>query len=466
MARTETTLSRNRLDGAAAAALRRAVRGPVLLPGDDGFDDERVGYQTALAHRPDLLVGATGAEDVRAAVGFAAARGLPVAVQATGHGMPLPVQGGVLISTRRMTGVTLDAAARTARVAAGATWQDVVDVAAPHGLAPLSGSAPHVGAVSYTLGGGLGLLARQYGYAADHVRAIEVVTADAELRRVDADHGADLFRALLGGRGTFGVATEIEIGLLEVRSLYGGGLFFDGRLAPRLLRAYREWTGGQPEAMTSSIAVVPFPDAPRLPEPIRGRHAVHVRIAYNGSAEDGERLVAPLRAAGPVLLDGLETVPFSRSGTIYNDPTAAMAYYSSNACVHLLDPQMLGSVLDLVGPGGDLPGVLEVRHLGGALGRPGPGTIGHRSAEFLVSVLTRLGEPELDEVRGLHARLGELWGPWSLGTSLNFLYGERADIEQVRRAFDPDDYRRLRELKARFDPDNVFRGTHNIPPAG
>ncbi|MGW0423380.1 FAD-binding oxidoreductase [Streptomyces sp. NPDC003015] len=186
----------------AARKLAGRVRGPLFAEGDDGYDEERVRYQTFQPHRPALVLGATDAEDVRLAVEFAAAHDLPVGVQATGHSPALPAETGVLVSTRRMTDVRIDPKARTATLGAGVSWRQVVEAAAPHGLAPLSGSAPHVGAVAYTLGGGLGLLARKFGYAADHVRRIECVTADGRLREVTADGEGDLFWALRGGRGT------------------------------------------------------------------------------------------------------------------------------------------------------------------------------------------------------------------------------------------------------------------------
>jgi FAD/FMN-containing dehydrogenase len=447
------------------AALSSNLRGPVLRPGDEGFDEERVGYQTAFSHRPDVLVGAALPEDVKAAVAFAGEHDLPVAVQATGHGMPLPLDGGVLISTRRMSTVEVDVDRRSALIGAGASWQDVLDVTAPHGLAPLSGSAPHIGAVSYTLGGGLGLLAREHGYAADHVLAVDVVTADARRRHVTADSDPDLFWALLGGRGNFGVATGIEVELFGVAELYGGGLFFEVGLVPDIVDAYRRWTATVPDEMTSSIAVVPFPDAPSLPAPIRGRHAAHVRIAYNGAAAMGEQLVAPLRSVGPRLLDALGMVPYAKSGSIHNDPPVPMAYYSSNAQVRTLEEETISTVLRLAGPDTPIPCVIELRHLGGALGRPAANSVGHRDAGFLISVLTRLGQTDLDETRALHRKLSDAWDPVSIGTGLNFLYGENANVEQVRRAYDPEDYRRLAELKAQYDPTNIFRGTHNIPPA-
>src|SRR2546423_4479458 len=189
------------------------IKGPVFRPGEDGYDEERAGFQAGVPERPELVVGATRPEDVAAAVAYATGRGLPVAVRATGHGLDIPTTGGVLVSTSRMDGVRVDPDARTAWVEAGVRWKSVVAAAAPHGLAPLSGSAPHVGAVGYTLGGGLGLLSRCYGYAADSVRSLDIVTPDGVARHVTAASEPDLFWGLRGGLDNFGVVTKSEVDL-------------------------------------------------------------------------------------------------------------------------------------------------------------------------------------------------------------------------------------------------------------
>jgi|SRR5690606_16991795 FAD/FMN-containing dehydrogenase len=183
-------------------ALARRVRGAVLTPGSEQYDQGCTGFQLGQPHRPAVVVEATGAQDVRAALEFAADAGARVAVQATGHGRTTALEGGVLINTRRMSGVHVDARTRTARVEAGASWQQVIEAAAPHGLAPLSGSFPGVGAVGYTLGGGVGLLARRHGFAADHVRRFELATVDGSLREVTPDGEPELFWGLRGGAAT------------------------------------------------------------------------------------------------------------------------------------------------------------------------------------------------------------------------------------------------------------------------
>ncbi|MEV5322420.1 FAD-binding oxidoreductase [Streptomyces sp. NPDC052687] len=454
--------------GEAVAALAQQVKGPVLTPEDAHYDTERAGNQTARWHRPAVLVGATGPADVQRAVDFARRHELPVAVQGTGHALAaVAATGGVLINTSRMTGVRVDTRARTAWLAAGVRWDQVIHEAAPAGLAPLAGSAPGVGAVSYTLGGGLGLLSRRYGYAADHVRGIDVVTADGRLRQVSAGVEPDLFWALRGGRDNFGVVTGIEIDLMPVPALYGGGLFFDFASAREVLGSYLRWSAGQPEEMTSSLAVISFPDAPVLPPPLRGRHVVHVRIAYSGDdLGAGKDLVAPLRALGP-FNDTVRELPYAEMGTIHNDPPVPGTFESATTLLGELDTDAAGAVLDLVGPYAPVPHVVELRHLGGRLARPADvaNAVGNRDAHYLINVVSRLERAAIGDIRPAHERLLAALEPWSTGgRALTFLNGER-DSEYVRSAYDPDDYRRLTEIKAVYDPHNLFRLNHNIPPA-
>ena len=219
--------------------LADAVAGPVLLPGDPGYDGEVAGYNAAVRQAPVAVVGVTSVADVSEAVRFAADRGLPVAVRSTGHGPMRPADGALLISMRRIGGVEIDAAARTARIGAGVRWSTVVEAAAAHGLAPLSGATPSVGVIGYLTGGGIGHLARAYGFAADHVRSLEIVTPDGVVRTADPQENTDLFWAVRGGKGNFGVVTSVVIDLFPVATLYGGGIYFPGEAAPAVLAAYR-----------------------------------------------------------------------------------------------------------------------------------------------------------------------------------------------------------------------------------
>ncbi|MEU9062858.1 FAD-binding oxidoreductase [Streptomyces sp. NPDC048430] len=419
-------------------------------------------FQTAFAIRPDLLVEASDAADVLAAVRDAAARGLPVAVHATGHGLPGPVGGGMLIRTRRMDGVDVDPERRTARIGAGATWGAVVAAAAPHGLAPLNGSSPGVGAVSYTLGGGLGILAREFGYAADHVRSLDVVTADGVERHVTPDTEPELFWGLRGGGHRLGVVTGLEIGLVTVERLYGGSLAFDEDAAPDVLRRYLEWTRTVPGTCTSSLAAMCYPDMPQLPEPLRGRYVVSVRVAYTGTAADGEALVAPLRAIGPALSDSLREMPYTESHTIHSDPPFPHAYHGEGLMLRDLDAGAAARVLELTGPKAPMMTVVQLNHLGGALAeRPAQDSaVPHRDAGFLLRLLSPLDGTDVEAVRALYARVAGETAPYTLGRALNFAFGGGDRAETYEGVHEPRARERLAGLVARYDPASLFGGAY------
>jgi FAD/FMN-containing dehydrogenase len=440
------------------------IHGQVWTAATNGYDEERLGFQRLRPHHPAVIVGATDEQDVRAAVTYAAMHDAKVAVQASGHGLTSALEGGVLISTRRMSGVRVDPEARTARIEAGATWQQVIEATSPHGLAPLSGSSPGVGAVAYTLGGGVGLLARRYGFAADHVRRIDVVTADGELRRVTATEEPDLFWGLRGGGGNFGVVTGLEIDLVPAETIYGGGLYFDVAEVPDVLDAWRRWTETLPEELTSAVAMLPFPDLPMVPEPLRGRHVAHLQISYLGSVPEGERLVEPLRALGTPLRDTLGELPYLESGKVFDEPDRPDAYRSVNLLVQ--DLEDLTRLTKLAGPSAPVMCVVGLRQLGGALARPPQvaNAVGHREAAYSLSVLSPVEPREEEVVRAVHRAAVEPWVDQAVGRSLNFSFGPLEE-EQVRSAFAPRDYRRLTELKTRYDPNVLFHSNHAIPPA-
>jgi len=328
-------------------------------------------------------------------------------------------------------------------------------------LAPLSGSAPGVGAVSYTLGGGVGLLARQYGFAADHVRRLDLVTADGQTRRVTAAGEPDLFWALRGGGGGFGVVTGMEIDLMPVAGLYGGGLYFDVEQTPDVLAGWRRWTETVPRELTSAVATLPFPDAPMVPEPLRGKYVAQVQIAYTGTAEEGRELVEPLRALGVPLRDSLHDLPYVESGAVFEEPERPAAYLSSNRLVDGLDP--VATLPKLAGPSAGAICVVALRHLGGALAEPPavPNAVGHRAAAYSLTVLSPVEEGAADTVRATHGRILEPWAPHVLGRSLNFSF-DLLDAEEVGTAFAPADHRRLVALKNQHDPDGRIHANHPL----
>ncbi|GAA4577839.1 FAD-binding oxidoreductase [Planotetraspora kaengkrachanensis] len=453
-----------------SSLLRSSVSGPVFFPEDDGFADEASVFNMTVAHRPHVIIGATSVADVQAAVLFARDRDLPVAVLNTGHGPSVSVPGeAVMITTRRMTEVRIDGARQTARVEAGVRWGQVVEEAAEVGLAPLAGSSPQVGVVGYTLGGGVSIaMGRAFGYAADHVLEIDVVTADGELRHVTPDSDEDLFFALLGGKGNFGVVTAMEFSLFPVRELYAGALHFSGDDARNVLHAYQRFTSTAPDELTSSIVFLRAPDLPFIPDFMRGKLTVSIRVAYLGSARDGETLVAPLRAAAPVLADTVTLMPFAHLASITNDPTEPGAAVEHFVLLDELSPAAMEAILDVAGPGsGTRITMVNLTQLGGAFGTP-PETanaVGRRDAAFAAFALTAVppGDVSASKDEGLEL-IDRLSSSGGGRKHPSYLSPADASADGVRLAYDELTYKRLQAAKTAYDPRNMFRYNHNIPP--
>ena len=446
--------------------LASRVAGPVLRPGDDGYAGELAGFDLAVSQRPAVVVGATGAADVIAAVRYARDAGLAVGVQATGHGITVPADDALLITTRRADAVRVDPSDGTAWIEAGALWSRVLHEAAPFGLAPLAGSAPAVGAVSYTLGGGIGVLGRRWGFSADHVRRLDVVTADGVPRRVTAEDHPDLFWALRGGGGNVGVVTGMQVGLVELAEVYGGGLFFAGEDAGAVLPAVVDACREAPDEVSLSVAMVSFPDLPAV-GPLRGRWSCWVRVTSSGTPARCEEVIAPIRAAATPFLDTVRTMPVTDLGTIHNDPVTPTATNSHSLTLHSVDADTVAALLRHARP--DTPFVIEVRQLGGALAREPavPNAVGHRGAvaTLYVTAYPHPTGPSASDGAAERALLADL-APWSDGGALvNFLAGAHVSTADVRAAYEPDLWDRLVEIKTAWDPDNVFRINHNVPPA-
>ena len=354
-------------------ALRSAVSGQVLTEHDPDFAEVLSGYNVAVVHQPEVVVAATSAADVTATIGWAAEHGLPIAVQATGHGATERMADGVLINTRGMQDVQIQPDRRVARVAAGVKWKTLLSQSVPHGLVGLCGSSSDVGVVGFTLGGGLPILGRAFGFAADRVRSIEVVTPDAQIRTVDAEHEADLFEVLRGGKGNFGVVTALEFELTSLTDFYGGGLIYPGTDAEVVLTAFRGWLADLPDDACPSIAMLRLPDAPFVPDPLRGQFVVHVRFAFPGSKEDGDRLLAPMRAVSQVIMDTAGPLSYEQIDLVNLDPPEPIPYQEGGALLAELDDDAQTAFLQVAGPGAETPLVLvELRPLGGALARPPP----------------------------------------------------------------------------------------------
>jgi FAD/FMN-containing dehydrogenase len=440
--------------------LRSRVHGPVYAAGDDGLAAEVATWNVAIQHTPAVAVGATCAADVAAAVSWAVAHDLAVAVQATGHGPVRNAAGSLMVTTRRMQGVSIDPERRIARVEAGVKWHRLLEAAAEFGLAGLCGSSSDVGVVGYTLGGGMGSLGRQHGFAADHVQAVEIVTADGRLRRICADSEPELFWAVRGGKGNFGIVTALEIELVPVDALYAGGIFFTGDDAPALLHRFRQWAPMLPEHVSTSIAILRLPDMEFLPPPLRGQTVVHLRFAYAGTDEaEAERMLAPMKEAGTIVLGFVGPIRTTEMDSIHMDPVDPMPAREKGLLLSELPADAVDALLATAGPQVDVPLIMvEVRLMGGALARPAaqPNAVPGRSGAFAVYAIAP-GVPELAQVAPMV--LGGVVGalsPWRAPeTMINFL-GDVSGVEEVRAAYRPDTLERLRAVKAAVDPTGTF----------
>ena len=441
--------------------LRSVLQGDVVTPQDGAWDEARQAWNLTVDQRPVAVVLPESAEDVRDTVRFAYEVGLRVAPQGTGHGAAALGDLGdtILLKTERLRGVEIDAEARTARVAAGTIWIEVVEAAAEHGLAALAGSSPDVGVVGYTLGGGLSWLARKHGIGANQVTAVELVTADGRLVRADAETNADLFWAVRGGGGNFGVVTALEFNLFPITAVYAGILWFPIDRAAEILNEWRAWTDGQPEEMTSVGRLLQFPPIPEIPEPVRGQSFVVVQAIFLGDEAEGAALLAPLRALGPVL-DTVTTTPIAELGRLHMDPEGPAPGAGDGGMLADVDTELVDTLVDLT-VGSPLLSV-EIRHLGGAVARPRPehGAVSHFEAPFLLYAVGIAPTPEAKEiVEGVTAVLRDALAPWEADhTYLNFAETRRGGAS----LFGGDAYARLQRVKAEVDPQDVIRSNHPL----
>jgi FAD binding domain/Berberine and berberine like len=444
-----------------------STNGTFLTPEDEGFDAARQAWNLAVDQRPAAIAYANEAADVAAAVRLAAERGLRVAPQGTGHSAaPLGDLGDtLLLKTMRMTGLDIDPGARRARAEAGVLWGDVAVAAGEHGLVALHGSSPDVGVVGYTLGGGLGWLGRRHGFASNRVLAAEVVTADGEMRRVGPDEEPDLFWALRGGGGAFAAVTAIEFELLPLREAYAGWLVWEADSATEVVHAFREWSRGAPREITTSLRLLHLPPFPDVPEPLRDRPVVAIDGAFLGSEADAAEVLRPLREAGPLIMDTFETIPAPALGRLHGDPEQPVPGIGDGFQVPELTPEAADAFVEVGGPGSGSPLLmLELRQLGGALAEApdGAGALGALTDDFTLYGIGIVMAEGMAEAVGAHIeRVKEAMAPWRGGVYLNFseMPGDTAD------GFDAATYARLREVKARYDADDLFRSNHPIEPA-
>jgi hypothetical protein len=460
------------IQGSTLETLRAGLRGTAHAPGEEGYDEASRAWNLAAHQQPALVVVAGGAADVMAAVRFARDSGMGVGVMATGHGVGVPCDGGVLINTSRMRGVRVNPVARTARVEAGALWTDVVHEAQPHGLAGLMGSTSHVGVVGYTLGGGFGWLGRRYGFNAASMRQADVVTADGELMPASADEHPELFWGLGGGGGNFGIVTSLEFDLYPVGTLYGGDLIYPVEKAAEVLGAYARWSADLPDEWSTGVAFLNVPPLPALPEPLRGKSVIALRGCYCGeSPETGEQMLQPVREElGESIMDTFGAMPFAAMDSISMDPVDPIGARQHSEMLGELSPEAIETLVEVAGAGSGSPLItLDLRQLGGALARTADhlSTMGKGDSKFIMNGVGPAFTPEMAEgVVAYLSRVAEATRRFQTGdTYVNFMELDGASPERVEAAYAPEDYERLVALKDRYDPKNVFRFNRNIRPS-
>src|SRR3954451_5442911 len=444
--------------------LRALSRGEVVAPADTSYDEARAAGNLAADQRPAAAVFPENESAGAFAMAYAREPGLRVSVQGTGHNpMPLgEMSDSVLIRTSRMRQVDIDPAARRARVQAGAIWSDVAAPANAHGLAALAGSSPDVGVVGYSLGGGIGYLGRKYGIQTNSVTTIELVTPDGDRVRTDAEHDPNLFWALRGGGGIFGVVPAIEFRLYPVSSVYGGWLIWPWEDSQRVIERWVDWTRTVPDEVTSMARIMQLPPIPDVPEMLRGRQIVVVSAAYLGTKDQGDWLLGPLRELGPEI-DTFETMEPLGLSYLHGDPETPVPVLSDQAIVDDLPQSAIDAFVEKADPdAGTALLMAELRHMGGAFARSGEGhgALSHIDGGY---VLFAGGMP-IDERVGAAAErdsreLMEAMRRYGHGRSYSNFAEQRVDPASF---FAQDTYRRLREVRSRVDPDGLMRANHVI----
>ncbi len=444
-----------------------SIAGRVARPGDDDWDQARAAWNLAADQRPTAVAFVQNGDDVAKVLAFAARHGLRVAAQGTGHGAVAlgGLEDTIVIKTERMRAVEIDPHARTARVQAGVLALELGAAAQGCSMCSLPGSAPDVGVVGYTLGGGLSWVGRRYGFACNRVIAIELVTADGQSRRVNADNEADLFWALRGGGGGYAIVTALHLALLPISELYAGALILPAELGGEAIRAYRDWAASVPEEVTSIVRFLRPPPLPDVPEPIRDRPLLTLGAACIGSREQGEKTIAPLREIGEPIMDTFAQIPAEQLSRIHMDPEQPVPGLGHHGVVRELSDEAIDAFVGVAGPDAGSPLLLaELRQAGGALGRAAEnaGALASIDCDYVMLGIGLPLTPELGQAIDSHLdALADTMAPWA-GPGGYFNFAERpCAIEAI---LPEQACMRLREVKRRWDPDGRIRANHEVSP--
>jgi FAD/FMN-containing dehydrogenase len=423
----------------------------ITLPDDPGYDDARRAWNLAADQHPAAVAQVESADDIVVAVLHARANGLRVTAQGTGHGALSygDLSDTLLIRTERMRGVEIDAEHRIARVEAGAQWQDVVPRAAEHGLAALHGSAPDVGVVGYTLGGGLSFYGRRYGTAASRMLAVELVTAEGEHIRVSRKENAELFRALQGGGGSFGIVTHMEFELIAPGPVQAGHLFFPLERGREVFKAWAAMAPSFPKTATTIARAIRVPDIDGPPPEMRGKEFAFVESIILGSPEEANELLAPIRALGPIV-DTMATVAYQDLSHLHMDPPEPVPGAGDHWTLPAMPDAAIDAMFDHYGP-----------HIVGFEVRLGGEAVASLGGPYLFFGFGMAPMPQLrDAVLAELGAMREALTPYR-GEKLYANFVEHVGVA-ADEVWDAKTLAHLRAVKAAIDPENVIRSNHPV----
>jgi FAD binding domain/Berberine and berberine like len=457
------------VDRSALGELRAAFAGELISPDDASYEEHRRVWNGSIDRYPALIARCGGVADVIAALRFARSTGLPVAVRGGGHSLPghSVCNGGIVVDLGLMKRIRVDPEARTARAQAGVLLGELDRETQACGLAVPAGIVTHTGLSGLTLGGGIGWLMRKHGLTIDQLLSVDLVTADGEIVRASEAENADLFWGVRGGGGNFGIVTELEVRLNAVGpTVLGGPIVWAMEDSPHVLRFYREWIREAPDELTTIVIHRRAPALPTYPVELHGEHVVIVACCYAGPVEEGERVMRPLRRFGAPLLDLCEPKPYVAHQAMFDSAYPHGRHYYYRACdVAELTDEVIDITVDhslrIRSPLTALP----IFQLGGAVSRvrDEETAFNGRSAghTFNIGGITETAEG-FDEEREWSRGLWSALRPHHTSVYVNFLMDEGE--ERIRQSYGAEKYARLKTLKRKYDPDNVFRLNQNIRP--
>jgi FAD/FMN-containing dehydrogenase len=459
------------LDETAAAEFGAGLRGQLIQPGDEGYEEARRVWNGMIDRKPAAIVRCAGTADVMDAVRFAKNHDLLTAVRGGGHnaGGFGTCDGGLVIDLSGLRGIRVDPRSRTARVQGGATWGDLDHETQAFGLATTGGIVSTTGVGGLTLGGGFGWLARKHGLSCDNLVSADVVTADGGVLTASGEENDDLFWGLRGGGGNFGVVTSLEFQLHPVGPMiFGGPAFYPIEQAADVIRFYRKWTREAPDELVAFCGLLTAPPAPFIPEQHHGTPMVAIVAVYIGPIEEGEKAIKPLRELGPAVADLAGPIPYAAQQSMFDGffPHGIRTYWKSEHLNDLSDDAIetfISRFLETPSPQNQV----FIEHLEGAVGRSlgGETVFSHRSDRYRAVIISLWNDPAQDDANiNWNRGYWEALQPFATG-GLYFNYIGEEGEDRIKAAFEPEKFKRLTALKAKYDPDNFFRLNQNIKPA-